>query len=412
MKILDIALKDMLESFRSIFAVMMMFVMPLLITALFYFAFGGFTTNPDLAVTKVQLVNLDKPGAQSGGVNAGQSLVNFLKDARLAQIIQVTEVSSPASARAAVENRQAALALILPADFSSALMSGKSDTGIIIYKDPTLTLGPNIVKGLVSQFVDTFNGSRIAANLLAQGFMQQGIEPDAVTIQNAAGQFASWSAGQWQTQSLEVQAPSGSTGQQISMVGLVMSGMMLFFVFFTGFFGAETIVKEDEEGTLARLFTTPTPRSTILAGKFLAVFFMLAVQLIVLLVVSGLVFGINWGQPLTIILMLLGTVVSAAGFGILVMSFIRNTRQSGPVVGGVMTITGMLGGLFTVGVQNLPAFYDYITLATPQGWAIKGWRTALSGEGPGAVLLPLLVLLATGALLFALGVRLFRKRFA
>ena len=40
MKILDIAFKDLTRSFRSAFAVGMMFVAPLLITGLIYFAFG------------------------------------------------------------------------------------------------------------------------------------------------------------------------------------------------------------------------------------------------------------------------------------------------------------------------------------------------------------------------------------
>jgi len=41
MKILAIALKDLTQSFRSLFAIGMMVAAPLLITGLIYFAFGG-----------------------------------------------------------------------------------------------------------------------------------------------------------------------------------------------------------------------------------------------------------------------------------------------------------------------------------------------------------------------------------
>ena len=41
MKILDIALKDMTRSFRSMFALIFMFGIPLLMTGMFYFMFGG-----------------------------------------------------------------------------------------------------------------------------------------------------------------------------------------------------------------------------------------------------------------------------------------------------------------------------------------------------------------------------------
>ena len=141
---------------------------------------------------------------------------------------------------------------------------------------------------------------------------------------------------------IAIQPPPGqvedvSLGTRI--IGTIAVGMMLFFVFFTGASTAESIVREDEEGTLARLFTTPTPRSVILAGKLLAVGLTLIVQLTVLLLLTRLLFGIAWGQPLVIAMAMAGTIVAAAGFGVCVMSFVQNTRQSGPVMGGVLTVT-------------------------------------------------------------------------
>ena len=40
MRVFDVALKDLLRSLRSAFLLVMMFVAPLLLTALIYFAFG------------------------------------------------------------------------------------------------------------------------------------------------------------------------------------------------------------------------------------------------------------------------------------------------------------------------------------------------------------------------------------
>ena len=64
MKIIAIALKDMQQSFRSLFAIGMMFVVPLLITGLIYFAFSGLASGKagsDLPTLKVAVVNLDRP---------------------------------------------------------------------------------------------------------------------------------------------------------------------------------------------------------------------------------------------------------------------------------------------------------------------------------------------------------------
>jgi hypothetical protein len=72
----------------------------------------------------------------------------------------------------------------------------------------------------------------------------------------------------------------------------------------------------------------------------------------------------------------------------------------------------MMGGLFTTGIPNVPASMDKVTLITPHGWALQGWKLALSGAAPLQVILPVMVLLGMGILFFLVGIVLFRRRFA
>ena len=127
MKILDIAFKDMTRSFRSVFAIGMMVVAPLLLTGLIYFAFGRAETGFDLPVTRVQVVNLDQPDSRSGFA-AGQLLAEYLQGESLSELLRVTVAPDQASARAAVERQEADVALALDitdlCDFF--VMSGKN----------------------------------------------------------------------------------------------------------------------------------------------------------------------------------------------------------------------------------------------------------------------------------------------
>jgi ABC-2 type transport system permease protein len=159
------------------------------------------------------------------------------------------------------------------------------------------------------------------------------------------------------------------------------------------------------------LFTTPTSQGAILGGKFTTVFLTLSVQIGVLLGGSALVFGIDWGRPLTVVLMWLGLIIVAAGFGVLLMSFLKSTRQTGPVMGGVLTITGMLGGLFTTGIPNLPDALDTVSRTMPQGWTLYGWQLSLDGAAPGDVFTTFLVMIGMGFAFLGLGVALFHRRF-
>jgi ABC-2 type transport system permease protein len=427
MKVLDIALKDMLRQFRSAFAVVMMFITPLLITGILYFAFGSMGGDDggfDLPTTRVQVVNLDQPGIEAGGFEAGQMFLQLLRSSVPPELLQVTVAANETLARTAVERQQAGVAIIIPPDFSAALTTPGQRAQVTLYQDPTLILGPGIVKDLVSQLVDGFAGSSIATGVVSEQFEARGLTADAEILQGVVTRYTAWAQSLAQTgeeglhPALAIQSPREAddreekTGEGDVILGSVMAGMLIFFTFFSGASTAESILREHEEGTLARLFTTPTSRGGILAGKFLAVFITLLVQVIVLLVASALVFGIRWGDPLAVGLVALGLIVSAAGLGVFLMSLLKSTRQSGPVMGGVLTITGMLGGLFTTGFENLPEAYDTVTLFTPHGWVLRGWKLALRGGGAGDVLLPSLVTLGAGVIFFAVGTLFFRRRFA
>ena len=205
--------------------------------------------------------------------------------------------------------------------------------------------------------------------------------------------------------------PSEQASNGLSMIGPIMAGMMIFFVFFMGANGAESIIREHEEGTLARLFATPISAFRILSGKFVGVFITLVIQTTVLLGVSALIFRISWGKPLSVVLATFGLIVAATGFGVMLMSFIKSTRQTGPILGGVLMLTGLVGGLVTNGIPNVPQIMDKIALTMPQGWAMQAWKFSLAGVGAKAVILPTFVLVVLGALFFAIGLALFRRRF-
>jgi ABC-2 type transport system permease protein len=191
----------------------------------------------------------------------------------------------------------------------------------------------------------------------------------------------------------------------------MMAGQMVFFAFFTGTYSMMSILREDEEGTLARLFTTPVERTSILAGKFLSVFLSVAVQGVVLIVAARYAFGIHWGEPMAVILALAGQVIVSTGLGVLLISFVKTTQQAGPVLGGGLTALGMLGGLFTSGL-SMPEAFTRLAIFTPQGWVIKAWNIVLIGQPLSELMTSFIVLMVMGIVMFVIGAMMFRKRFA
>jgi ABC-2 type transport system permease protein len=427
MKILDIALKDMTRSFRSYFALMFMFGVPLLMGGMFYFMFGsrGDTGNTfSLPATNVVIANLDRGGpgfdavktqfpAGAGARSMGELILSTLQDKRFADLMKVTTVESAEAARSAVDKQTAGVAIIIPADFSERFSDLAGQATIELYKDPTLSLGPAIVESVLSQFMNGMSGAKIAVNVV----MKQVGSSDPKVIGSVLQAYLGASpAGDPSASLLEVRspasvkAPSNPVG---AIVGLIMAGMTVFYAFFTGASAAQSILREEEEGTLPRLFTTPTPQTTILGGKLLAVVLTVAVQMIVMVILGRLIFAIPWGNTLSLTFVILGSVVAASAFGVFLMSLLKNAKQAAVVFGGVVTATGMLGmaKVFT-GASTASGPLDTISLLVPQGWAVRGLLQTMNAAPLDDILLTVAGLLVISVVLFAIGAQRFQKRYA
>src|SRR5512137_2099513 len=106
MKAIDIALKDLIRSFRSAFALVFMFGLPLLMTGMFYFMFGNTSGgNLQLPRTTVIVANLDEGGPRfqvseksfPGGKKTrtlGEMVVSVLESDELADLVQVATAPS------------------------------------------------------------------------------------------------------------------------------------------------------------------------------------------------------------------------------------------------------------------------------------------------------------------------------
>ncbi len=423
MKALDIALKDLLRSIRGPTFLAISFLVPLLVAAIFYFAFGGLASGEggfDLPTSAVQVVNQDQP---LGGFSAGQMLVDVLGSEELADLLQVATAESPEAARAAVDRQEAAVAVLVPQGFTAALFEAESRAAVEVYHDPTLTLAPQIVKSLIQQFVDGFAGSRIAVDVMADQWAESGLTLEASEAEAVALAYGRWSAEMGQAEGdrllIDVRSPAAtepkSGNVQTDAISLIMAGMMVFFVFFAGAFTAQSLLQEQESGTLPRLFTTPTPRAAVLAGRILASLVTLVIQVGVLLGTSALIFGIDWGSPGGVVLVALGMIILAASLGLFITSLLKNTRQGGVIFGGVLTLAGMVGmmNIFTAGTPGgSPGALGIVPLLVPHGWAVRGWELLLRGGGWADVLPTVLVMLALSAALFAVSVYAFRRRFA
>ena len=427
MKLLTIAFKDMTRSFRSTFAIAFMVGVPLLMTGMFYLMFGGTGAGKPsftVPVTTVTVADLDQGGsgfvavksqlpAGTQGNTMGQVLVSILQRDSFAKIIQVNLVDTAAAARAAVDTQKAGAAIIIPADFSAKFSDISGTTSIELYKDPTLSIGPGIVQSALSQIMDSFSGAKIAVNTV----VSQTGQADPALINQIMQQYQGSDEQSGPAAELlnvqDVAVPNKQANAVATIIGPIMGWLTIFYAFFTGASTAQSILHEDEEGTLPRLFTTPTPHSTVLGGKFLAVGLTILVQMVVLFTLGRLIFGIAWGSLLSLTLVIAGTILAAAGFGIFLNSLLKSTKQSGLIFGGLLTVLGMLGGLpVMVPGSGVNSILAKVGLFEPIGWSMRGLLLTMQNAAQADVVIAFLVMLGWSLLFFIIGVLRFQKRYA
>ncbi|MBN1311162.1 MAG: ABC transporter permease [Anaerolineae bacterium] len=421
MKILHITLKDLVRALRSPFVLAFMLVLPLLQAGLPYLAFGGFSQGLDVQVTRVVVTNLDQPSSEHEGFCAGTLLVDLLQSDDLADLLSAFEMDTAAQAQAAVDAREFDVAVIIPADFTTALFRDDETVSVMIYHDPALTIGPAIAREVVTNFMDGFAGSLMAADVAQAQLAAHGKTLDEAARVDVMRRYGTWiySVGD----SLERGVHPGinyqaspraeeSQSVMVALIGPIMLGMMVFFAFFVGAISAQSILREEEQGTLARLYKTPTSKAAILIGKFVAVAILLALQVTLLLSIGGLLFNIDWGDPLLLTISGLGLVLAAAGFGFMLISFMRSMRQAFIVMGGAVILTSMAGGTMTTSFTNLPYAFATINLFTPQGWVLRGFFATMHGGSLSEVALPTAVASMTGLVSLSVGLYNLNRRFS
>lgn len=411
-KIFIIGLKDLKVTFRER-AVLIMLLAPFLLTIAMGFITGAFSDDEGGGISgiPVAVVNQDEAG-----------LGAYLKDTfneGFGGMFSLVEASDVEEARRQVEDDEIAAAVLIPEGFSSSMLPDESGMTsdqvgkIEIYANPARPISAGIIRDMVDGFIASVEKGRVAGQVTVSQLVNDGL----VSVQDA-GQIgmeigvrlsdpgASLSIITLQGQ--EEKLPDEE--QDFSPIAILAPSMaLLFLIYTTSSVGGRSILAEREEGTLPRMLTTPSTTAQVLGGKVFGIFLIGVVQVSILVVVSSLMFSLNWGDPLAVFLLILCAVAGATGWGILLASIAKTPGQVASLGTALMLLFGILGGSFT-GTAGLPGVMGIISKITPNAWAQEGF-IELAGQGTLIDILPSMGgLLVMAVVLFAIAVLFFRRR--
>jgi len=181
------------------------------------------------------------------------------------------------------------------------------------------------------------------------------------------------------------------------------------FMFLTSMTAATQLILTRQLGVSRRMLASPIRVRTILVGETLGRFGVAMLQGLFIVILSAIVFGVSWGDPLAAGTIVVLFALVGTGAAMVVGVFSNNPDQAGAL--GVMAgmLLGALGGAM-VPLEIFPEPAHTLAYLTPQAWAIQGLReVALRGGTVIDVLQELGVLVLYAVALMAIGTWQFRR---
>ena len=414
MKVLHIAWKDLIVTFRDRAALILMLAAPFVLTLGMGFITGRFSggsgDTSGVRYIPVILVNLDDG-------ELGDALVSIFTSEELRDLVEPTLTADLASARQQIDDDQAAAAVIIPAGFSAGVLQPAAGGGssqaasIELYISPARPTTAAIIRSIVEGFLSQVETGRIGGEVAVSQLIASGrLAPEeamsaGIEIGSRLGSDPAATA------LITVRSVSGQAEEQAPFdpLAYLAPGMALLFLMYTVSLGGSSLLAEQREGTLQRMRTTPTSSSQVLGGKLFGVYLTGVAQLVILISASALLFRIDWGRPLDVFLLVLAVVAGAAGWGTLLAAISKTPTQASSMGMALMLTFGILGGSFFGGAQ-LPLPMEILSKITPNAWGLAGFTTLALGGTLGDILPSIGPLLVMGAILFAIAVVLFRRR--
>jgi ABC-2 type transport system permease protein len=166
----------------------------------------------------------------------------------------------------------------------------------------------------------------------------------------------------------------GVTFSQYFLSGMIASGLV-----YTGFQNlAIAIPQEREEGSLKRLYGTPMPPAAYFAGKVVLVLVSLIAQVILLLLIGVLFFGVSLPSTaqkwFTFGWLLVLGLLTCTLLGIAFSSVPRNGRSAPALVSPIVLVLQFTSGVFFI-FSELPPWMQKFASLFPLKWLCQGMRS-------------------------------------
>lgn len=369
----DLVYKDLLQAFKDKKGMLLSFLLPIVLIALFAMVYGGF---------------------DSGHKDRAQQLIISDEDSSSLSLQLTAKLEAEKGLEINKKTSQEAQELVLAGSFPAALIihKGFSDSVATGGETPleflfdesrememgltqkalmsTLMpfLGEQSGKGQVHHFIDEKYAEDLPEEIIAE--IHQDIEKQF----SSDSEETSISPSALKTKALAVK--EGMPWGLIQAFAGTSVMMLLFSI--TGM--GSTLIREKETGTLKRILYSPIKPWQIMIGKLLSGFIFAMIQMTILVLFVWIAFQLdvfrNFGG---LSILIIGTALACSGFGVFIASMAKSQKQVESLSLIIILVMSALGGSM-IPLFLFPPLIKTISVFTINYWAIDGFYDVLGRD--------------------------------
>jgi ABC-2 type transport system permease protein len=375
-KVLSIGWVNIVRFMRERANLFFVFAFPLLLILLLGAMYGsGFDTKVGVLV-------------EGDGGPQAERLVAAIEDLEETTVV---EVDSVAGLTDAVQRARVDGGVVVPQDYETAISGGgvTQVTFIGPPADQTAQLLQVSVGEVLAAEMAPIRAARFAEVATGGSFAELLAQARAVVPLSQTVSVTYREAGE----------PLFEGFDELGAFDLGASQQLVLFMFLTSLAGSAALIETRRLGVARRMLSTPTSTLVVVGGEATGRFAVALIQGVYIVVGTLLIFGVNWGDPLGAVAILIVFALVGAGAAMLMGSVFHNDQQAGGL--GVLLALGLaaLGGSM-VPIEIFPESIQTVAKFTPHSWAIDAFAELVRRDGTLVDILPQLgVLIGFAAVL-------------
>ncbi|EEM18918.1 MULTISPECIES: ABC transporter permease [Bacillus] len=329
----------------------LMFGMPIIFTLIF----GGLLGGSGNEKVNISLVDQD-----------GSTLSNsYYEEIKKSDLISIEKVTYE-EAKQKIENKKSSGIVTIPKEFQKSMTDGK-------------------IEKVKFQSSADFTGGASVEQVLQSAMKKMEIEVAAARDSEKKGGM-SWEK-MYETihtkkvEPVSLQKESIVPGEKkLNNVTGRAAGFSILFVMIVMLSATGTILKSRQLGVWYRLLGTPVSKAQILGGYILSFFLIGWIQFGTLMVLTNVLFDVQWGNLLGIIILVSVLLLAVIGLALLLASIVKTTEQQSALGNIVVISTCMISGLYWP-IEIEPEWMQTAANFVPQTWAMRGFTELIARGG-------------------------------